>query len=470
MAKATKRTKGGSANGTNEKSPSLIAFFVAGTAAVVLVAGIILLIVHYSGGGALKADVGSGPGQTPGPPPGPTPGPTPVTTPVVVGTGPRAPSAGGAGGAKVPVGAAGAAGHFSVATGAAGPPVAQGTLAGLGWLPVESNTVKGCKATVVGTSIDPGSDQMYRGVLGARNTQATGNGNGGFESAFKVEDTTDPSKTVYYLSQFHTKPNDVTMPCAVSKPTRQKYREFYAKVSGTDEYEKFNKEGETLTGHECELLTHDSAKVTKPSEAEAECSKDPRCAGYYVATDQRGVLTDMKPVLASAVPGSCKVSWARVPATDRAKTSDLCNRYMGDGVWYTEPGNNKCFPTCPGGKGRTNTNLCYSEANNSKSSDKCMDGWILSKTSHAKYTCLPATEETCPIGWVLTDDATNYPNTGVCRPPCAKGKEGQSREDDGYCHYNNDKGWHCLPGTRHSYYTGNGTTDYCTPYAHDFNK
>jgi hypothetical protein len=337
----------------------------------------------------------------------------------------------------------------------------RGILSDLPWTTVESKTVKGCKATVVGTSLDPGSDEMYRAVLATRNTQATTNGRGGFESAFKVEDTTDPSKTVYYLSQFHTKPDKVQFPCAVSEKARRKYNDFYAKKRDGDTvyYEKYNNDLPTL-GHACELITLDSANVTKVTEAEAACSKDARCAGYYVATDQKGAeLVGTRPVLASALPDSCTVSWARVPDTDMPKTTDLCNRFMGDGVWFTNSGGDICYPTCPWDNGRTNTGLCK------PSSDRCLDGWILSDGNKAGNTCLPVTEASCPIGWVLTTD-DNYPGTGVCRPPCVKGTA-QELEEDGFCKEDTDpsKGWGCLPGTKKDRYN---RTDYCRPTPYNF--
>ncbi|NDC42478.1 MAG: hypothetical protein EBZ77_13180, partial [Chitinophagia bacterium] len=411
----------------------------------------------------------------------PTPGPAQTPRPVPLGpvTGPTGPATG-------PVGPLGPVTGQTKATMVApqqrdpstnnnsGPVPVQvrGILSDLPWTTVESKTVKGCKATVVGTSLDPGSDEMYRAVLATRNTptQVTTNRKGGFESAFKVEDTTDPSKTVYYLSQFHTKPDKVQFPCAVSEKARKKYNDFYTKKRDGDTvyYEKYSNDLPTL-GHACELITLDSANVTKVTEAEAACSKDARCAGYYVATDQKGAeLVGTRPVLASALPDSCTVSWARVPDTDMPKTTDLCNRYMGDGVW-DDDGSNNCQPICAGDKGRTNTNLCKSFANDSKSSDRCLDGWILSNGGKANHTCLPVTEASCPIGWVLTED-DYYPGTGVCKPPCVKGAA-QEREEDGFCKEDSDqsKGWTCFPGTRHTYYRDiHGKTDYCIPTPYNF--
>jgi hypothetical protein len=325
--------------------------------------------------------------------------------------------------------------------------------------------LKGCKVEIVGTELDRASDEVFKKVIGKYNSRpATVNGKG-YESAFKVEDNTDPDNpnSVYYLSQFYTKPNESTLPCAVSKQTREKYRNFYEKT--TDKV--YKRHNDKKDGHKCELITEESAKLKPMSEDSVHtnvrdvCSKDARCKGYYVAADINGAEdTTMKPVLASAVPGSCKVYWSRLDEKDRPKTQDKCNRYMGNGVWYTD--GNHCDPTCPGDKGRHWTGLCYSVANDSNSNDKCMDGWHLSSTSTEKYACVPVTEDECPIGWVLTADG-NYPTTGVCRPPCLT--TSQSRDPTGYCHYNEDKGWTCLTGTTHF---KSGRTDICRPSPHDY--
>jgi len=337
---------------------------------------------------------------------------------------------------------------------------ASGVLANLPWQGVEAakRTIKGCKVDIVG---DPASDEMYKKMIASQNTLTQNQK--GYESAFKVEDTARPNSAVYYLSQFHAKPSE-SRPCAVSKETRAKYRTFAHKKKDIKGDHYFEKDKDPTTGHSCELITPASANVKTIQDAEAECKKDARCAGYYTATTNEKVpIANMRPVLASAAPSSCNVSWARLPASDWPKTQDSCNRYMGDGVWYGIDG--VCEPTCPGDKGRTWTGLCYSVSNNSTTSDRCMDGWHLSSMNNAKYTCLPVTEKTCPIGWVLTDDV-NYPNTGVCKPVCHKGAA-QTREEDGYCHYDDSKGWQCLPGTGNRKY---GSTDYCRPIPHDFDK
>ena len=333
------------------------------------------------------------------------------------------------------------------------------------WTNVDPATLKGCKVSIVGTEMDRASDDAFNTVIRTYNSRpATVNGKG-YESAFKVEDNTDPDNpnSVYYVSQFYSKPNESTLPCAVSKQTREKYRNFYEKTTDPTVYKQHT---DKKDGHKCELITEESAKLKAMSEDSAHynvrsmCSKDARCKGYYVAADIHGKEdTTMKPVLASAVPGSCKVYWSRLDEKDRPKTQDKCARYMGDGVWFKD--GNFCDPTCPGNKGRHWTGLCYSVANDSNSNDKCMDGWHLSSTSTEKYACVPVTEDACPIGWVLTADG-NYPTTGVCRPPCLT--TAQSRDPSGYCHYNGDRGWTCLPGTTHF---NSGRTDICRPSPHD---
>ena len=339
-----------------------------------------------------------------------------------------------------------------------------GVLANLPWQGFEAakRTIKGCKVDIVG---EPASDEMYKKMTASQNTQIKNQK--GYESAFKVEDTARPNSAVYYLSQFHAKPNE-SRPCAVSKTTRANYRTFTHKKKEIKGDHYFEKDKDPTTGHSCELITPASANVKTIQDAEAECKKDARCAGYYTATTNEKVpIANMRPVLASAAPGSCNVSWSRLPASDLPKTQDLCARYMGDGVWFGEDG--VCYPSCPGDGDRTHTGLCYSVSNDSNTSDRCMDGWNLSTMKdgkyNAKYTCLPVTEQTCPIGWVLTDDG-NYPNTGVCKPVCHKGAP-QTHEEDGYCNYDDSKGWQCLPGTTNKKY---GSTDYCRPIPHDFDK
>jgi hypothetical protein len=344
-------------------------------------------------------------------------------------------------------------------------PKPKSTLIDAAWKNVDPATVKGCKVSIVGTERDRASDDAFKKVIGNYNSRPAAQNGKGYESAFKVEDNTDPGNpnSVYYLSQFYSKPNESNLPCAVSKQTREKYRKFYEKTTGPDVYKQHK---DTKDGHKCELITGESAKL-KPMEADGDhtnvrsmCSKDARCKGYYVAADIRGTEDKtMKPVLASAVPGSCKVYWSRLDEKDRPKTQDKCARYMGDGVWFKD--GDVCYPTCPGNKGRHWTGLCYSVANDSNSNDKCMDGWHLSSTSTEKYACVPVTEDACPIGWVLTADG-NYPTTGVCRPPCLT--TAQSRDPSGYCHYNQDRGWTCLPGTTHY---RDGVTDICRPSPHD---
>lgn len=328
--------------------------------------------------------------------------------------------------------------------------------------------MKGCKVEIVGTERDRASDDAFKKLIGKYNSRpATENGKG-YESAFKVEDNTDPDNpnSVYYLSQFYAKPNERTLPCAVSKQTREKYRKFYEKTTDPKVYKQHN---DTNDGHKCELITGESAKLKAIKEDGGHykvrdvCSKDARCKGYYVAADIGGKEdTTMKPVLASAVPGSCKVYWSRLDEKDRPKTQDKCARYMGDGVWFTD--GRFCYPTCPGNKGRDWTGLCWSGSNNSNSSDKCMDGWILAKNEahdpwpnyRFRYSCVPVIEDLCPIGWVLTADG-NYDSEGVCRPPCLT--ESQSRDPTGYCNGNT-----CLPGMTHYQ---SGSTDICLPSPHD---
>jgi hypothetical protein len=316
--------------------------------------------------------------------------------------------------------------------------------------------LKGCKVSIVGTERDRASDDEFKKVIGNLNAR-TGNGKG-YESAFKVEDNTDPDNpnSVYYVSQFYSKPNESTLPCAVSKQTREKYRNFYEKTADPEVYKQHN---DTKDGHKCELITEESAKLKAMSEDSAHtivrsmCSKDARCKGYYVAADIHGTEDKTKkPVLASAMPGSCKVYWSRLDEKDRPKTQDKCARYMGDGVWYTNTERGFCEPTCPGDNGRTRTELCK---------NVCLAGWGKSNTV-ARDSCVPMSEDTCPIGWVLTDDS-NYLPSGVCRPPCLKGAQ-QERDHDGFCKYDTGRGWTCIPGTRDEKYTN---TEICRPYPYD---
>jgi hypothetical protein len=317
--------------------------------------------------------------------------------------------------------------------------------------------VKGCKVSIVGTERDRASDDVFKKVIGNYNSRpATENGKG-YESAFKVEDNTDPDNpnSVYYLSQFYAKPNESTLPCAVSKQTREKYRNFYEKTTDPKVYKQHN---DTKDGHKCELITEESAKLKAMSEDSVHtnvrdvCSKDTRCKGYYVAADTTGTEDKtMKPVLASAVPGSCKVYWSRLDEKDRPKTQDKCARYMGDGTWFTNT-KSFCEPTCPGDKGRTPTGLCKNE---------CLAGWGISGST-AGESCVPRSEDACPIGWVLTENS-HYNPTGVCRPPCLKGEQ-QERDEYGFCKYDTSRGWTCIPGTRHEKYH---STDICRPHPHD---
>jgi hypothetical protein len=374
-------------------------------------------------------------------------------------TGPGGPT--GPAGPMGPVGPAGPVvpGPVAPAANITTRPVPKSKLIDAAWTNVDPATLKGCKVSIVGTEMDRASDDAFNTVIRTYNSRpATENGKG-YESAFKVEDNTDPDNpnSVYYVSQFYTKPNESTLPCAVSKQTREKYRNFYEKTTDPKVYKQH---ADKKDGHKCELITEESAKLKAMSEDSAHynvrsmCSKDARCKGYYVAADTTGTpYKTMKPVLASAVPGACKVYWSRLDEKDRPKTQDKCARYMGDGTWYTNT-QSFCEPTCPGDKGRTPTGLCKNE---------CLAGWGISGST-AGESCVPRSEDACPIGWVLTENS-HYNPTGVCRPPCLKDTQ-QERDEDGFCKYDDDasEGWTCLPGTRHEKYH---RTDICRPYPYD---
>lgn len=336
-----------------------------------------------------------------------------------------------------------------------------GTLANLPWAPVEKSTIKGCKVAIVGTKRDPASDAVYTQRLDADKL----NGNRIYESAFKLEDTANPEATVYYLSQFP----DSKLPCAASPADRGKYTKFFQKeidANGKAQTFVYNESKQPTTGHKCELIRVRSAEQPAPGKAvERICSDDPRCAGYYMAYDANNrPMLNLPPILASASPESCKVSWARLPIADLPKTADLCTRYMGDGVWFKNGSGDECVPTCANDKNRRWTDLCTSTSNSG--ADSCLDGWQLSTSSTAKYTCVPVSEHSCPIGWTH-QKSSDYPH-GVCRPPCVASNKGPSREDDGFCHYNEDKNWTCLPGTLPKRYGAGAKTDFCKPSPLDY--
>jgi hypothetical protein len=342
-------------------------------------------------------------------------------------------------------------------SGTTAPPPRIDTLANLPWAPVETSTIKGCKVAIVGTKRDPVSDAVYNQRLDSDNL----NSNRIYESAFKVEDTANPEATVYYLSQFP----DSKLPCAASPADRGKYKKFFRKeieANGKVQKVVYNESTQPTTGHKCELIRERRAEPPTPGKVvERICSDDPRCAGYYMAYDANNQpMLNLPPILASASPESCKVSWARLPVADLPKTADLCTRYMGDGVWGTN--SDECVPTCANDRNRRWTGLCTSTSNSG--SDSCLDGWQLSTSSEAKYTCVPVSEQSCPIGWTHQKSG-DYPH-GVCRPPCVGSNKGPSREEDGFCHYNEDKNWTCLPGTLHKRYGTN--TDFCKPSPLDY--
>jgi hypothetical protein len=260
-----------------------------------------------------------------------------------------------------------------------------------------------------------------------------------YHSAYKLKNEKN-GREVYYLSQF----SRTDTPAAMSEEDRKAYTKFVAKGAGSVPQP-------IQTGLECELLTG-----TNPTSATVKgmCEADARCAGYY--TSDKAYL---EPVMAVAPPGSCLVSWTKLPGDEQPKETDACKRYMGDAAWFKE--GSFCVPTCPSAQtGRTHTGLCK---------DQCMPGWGKSNKT-ATSTCVPVTEETCPTGWVLERNG-NYPS-GVCRPKCTGSPE---REEDGFCRENSDRGWTCGkdPGVMTSSY---GVTDlgfigrfggtyYCRPHA-----
>ena len=337
-------------------------------------------------------------------------------------------------------------------------------LANLAWVPVEKSTIKGCKVAVVGSIKDPASNEVYTQVLDSNKASD----NRIYESAFKVEDTANPEATVYYLSQFP----DSKLPCAASQDDRAKYKKFFKRGIDAGGRFVYDANADPATGHACELIRGRGAEEPTNRNVERLCSAEPRCAGYYMPTDANNqpMSSDssakFRPILASASPETCKVSWARLPIADLPKTADLCTRYMGDGVWFTAGDNkNNCVPSCiENGKGRRWTDLCTSTSNSG--ADSCLDGWQLSTTSTAAYSCVPVTESSCPIGWTH-QKSSDYPH-GVCRPPCVAANKSGSREDDGFCHYDEGKKWTCLPGTRPSYYGTGPWTHFCKPSPLDY--
>ena len=252
-----------------------------------------------------------------------------------------------------------------------------------GWAPLATGTVKGCKVQI----LDDGTKAAYRAGLAKRATiYNKGNTEPIYESAFRLTDTSDPTKVTYYLSQFQ----DSSKPCAASV-TRKTYTTFFSK-SGTKR---------SATGHECELI---SEPVTAATVAQ-ECKNDPQCAGYYTSTD-----VVLPPVMATTEPGNCKVEWKLLPNADRPTTADKCTRDMGDLVWSTSS-DGKCVPMCPPDSRfrESGTGLC--DVLNKP--DSCIKNWDFGYSyisGPSKYSsCVPISEAACPIGWTHQTRTWEFP-------------------------------------------------------------
>ena len=246
--------------------------------------------------------------------------------------------------------------------------------------------MKGCKVQI----LDDGTTAAYQeGLAKTATIYNKGNKQRIYESAFRLTDTSDPTKVTYYLSQFQ----DSSKPCAASE-TRKTYTTFVSK-SGTTS---------TATGHACELI---DMPVTQ-STVQGQCTADPRCAGYYKSTN-----TKLPPVMATTEPDKCKVEWKLLPTTDRPTTADKCTRDMGDLVWFTASG--KCAPTCLNNwDTRNDRGLCRVFP----SPYTCIKNWGVSYSSKGwadRYhePCLPTSEAACPIGWTYQPGTDEYPD-GRC--------------------------------------------------------
>ena len=364
-----------------------------------------------------------------------------VSTASPAGAGGSTGAGGSLGGSTGAGGSSGVGGpHGGSAGGAAGAPASTREpqpapcgpkFASATWGDPSHKSIRGRKVTIVGTPAEPCTDPARKTVLDAKPNV--------YHSAYKLKNEKN-GREVYYLSQF----SRTDTPAAMSEEDRKAYSKFVAKGAGSVPQP-------IETGLECELLTG-----TNPTSATVKemCEADARCAGYY--TSDKAYL---EPVMAVAPPGSCLVSWTKLPGDEQPKQTDACTRYMGDASWFKN--NHFCVPTCPSDKtGRTNTGLCK---------DQCMPGWGKSNKT-ATSTCVPVTEETCPTGWVLERNG-NYPS-GVCRPKCTGSPE---REEDGFCRVNSDRGWSCGkdPGVMTDSYGVTdlgfigrfGGTHYCRPHA-----
>ncbi len=251
--------------------------------------------------------------------------------------------------------------------------------------------MKGCKVQI----LDAGTTDAYKAGLGKTGTiYDKDNKELIYESAFRLTDNSDPTKEpTYYLSQFQ----DAAKPCAASE-TRKTYTTFVPKAG------KAFGPTRVATGHECELI--DQA-VTSDS-VQSQCAADTRCAGYYTSTNPK-----LPPVMATTVPGKCKVEWKLLPDDNRPTTAHACRRDMGDLMWLGQSGG--CEATCRNRwDGRNGSGLCrvYS------SPYSCITNWA---TSYAHkggadrvwQPCVPTSEAACPIGWTYHAATDEYPD-GHC--------------------------------------------------------
>ena len=334
------------------------------------------------------------PGAPPPPPPPPPPGPTPAS---------------GSGKTCDP----------KLSGKASGGPV---------WGQPAGKSVKGRKVVLVGSlanGSDACTDASVQRVVAANKDKL-------FQSAYKMK-SEDTDTSIYYLSQFVNS----NIPAALTESDRLSYTKFVGKKAGN----LFESEVAVTSGLECELIT--GADLSTKDKVEAACANDDRCAGYYTSG-----TAGLNPVMALAKRGSCTLSWMKLPSADLPTEADVCTKFFGDKAW-AKGHNDWCYPNNCGGSGwRTKTGLCKD----------CPPGWGKCNSCGASGTCVPLTEDTCPVGWTLQRGDAAYPG-GVCRPVCQQTTTG--RESDGYC---NEKDGDCADGYGTSYY-GQGSID-AMPYTY----
>lgn len=309
---------------------------------------------------------------------------------------------------------------------------------GPAWGQPAGKSVKGRKVALVGSFVDGSdacTDASVQRVVAANKDKL-------FQSVYKMR-SEDTDTSVYYLSQFV----DHALPAALTDADRLSYKTFVEKKAGKGQFESAVA---VTTGLECELIT--GADLSTKEKVETACANDDRCAGYYTSG-----TAGLHPVMALASRGNCTLSWMKLASADLPTETDVCRKFLGDTAW-AQKHNGWCFPNACDHSSSTWGGMCKD----------CPPGWGKCDNCTAKATCVPLTEDTCPVGWALYRGDSDYPG-GVCKPVCdGPGQKGAVREWDGFCADYTEANLSCADGYGKSYhgtvgYNSAPWINYCRP-------